>query len=48
MVIGGPKPRRRMHPFIHIHVLHIDVPVDMYDADITIYVRGYPPNIWIT
>src|SRR5690606_10846456 len=40
-----PEPRRRMHSFIHILFLDIDVPVDVNDADVAVDVRGDAADI---
>ena len=47
VVIGSPEPGSRVHALIHVHVLHIDMPVEMDDAHITVNVWCDPADIWI-
>ena len=37
-----------MHSFVHIHILHINMAVDMNDADVTLYMRCDSPHVWVT
>ena len=48
MIIGGPEPGGGMHSLIHIHILHINVAVDMDDADVTVYMGCDSPHVRVT
>ena len=36
-----------MHALIHVHVLHVDMPVEMNDPDIAVDMRGDATNVRI-
>jgi hypothetical protein len=43
--VRGPKPRRRVHPLVHILLLDVDMAVDVDDADIAVDMRRNAANV---